>query len=116
MVLHVVPAFLLSASLLVHVSAIFRFRRIFATQEIQEGKHRLKLGFSQGTATNRDRGCSFRVFEGNEIGGPAAIGIRTVPMFTGLSCHEYLQLIRALLAEAVMQETSEDGVIAERGR
>ena len=87
---------------------IFSSRQVFTTQKIQIGKHRLKLGFLQGTTTNTDGGSSLRFVEGNENGRPAAAGIRTVPMFTGLFCHKNLQLIRGLLAAAVKQGTSED--------
>jgi hypothetical protein len=103
-----VPALLLFAWARVHVSMIFRSRHIFTTQKIQVGKHRRQLGFLQGTTTNTDGGSSLRFVEGNENGRPAAAGIRTVPMVTGLFCHKNLQLIRGLQPLAVKQRTSED--------
>lgn len=102
--LQVVPALLWCAWARVHVSMLFRSRQVFTTQKIQIGKHWQPLGFLQRTATNTEGGCGLRLVEGTLNGRPAAAGIRTVPMFTGLFGHQNLQLVRGLLAAVVKQE------------
>lgn len=86
---------------LVHVSAIFGFRRFFAPEKIQIGEDRLKFRFLQRTAANTHGSCSVYFVQGQQNRRPAAVAIGTMPMLTSSLCHKNLLLIKTSLTVVV---------------